>query len=656
MFKLAAVFSPGFEKVIPKALKDVLPDAYNLNVTSGFLRFCTDKNPFRAVNADFLNNSFLVLKEWNGDSKNAKGGSNKAPAFEVMANKIRIPDQLIPEITKQHYKTFRLRFSQANVFTSVNKNVMANVEKQISQATGMKPDRLGGDTEFWFLTRTDGYACFALRMTKKQSTEKYLEKGELRPEFVTLLAAFADTDGVLRKASSIKETATRNNGVAAPTSAHDASTGAKASATGNNGDAAPTGAHDASTSAPSDSPNDASTCAKATATRNNGVTTPTGAHDASTGAKATATRYNGDATPTGDTTPCPGAKATASQNNGTATPTGTHDISTGAPSDSPDDAQRPVLLDPFAGHGGIVKRLAQMYPKAQILASELDGDLAKKLKGCRQADATNLFYLEDNSVDCVITDPPWGFWQGDLRDDKKLRALYDGMLKEMFRVTKPGASLCILTAAKEVFEAAFDASSFASAHNAVASAHNAVASAPGGHPPHNAVSEGTSDIRAAGGQAAHNAVSEGTADIRAAEGQPPHNAVATPAHNAAARHNAVSEGTSEIRAPGGQAAHNAAARHNPVSEGTSDICSPGGLSSAHNAVSEGTADIYSPGGQAAHNAVASQSNLSEGTSGIRAAGGQTAHNAVATPARKGADIRNDVLVNGKKAAVYVWHK
>ena len=637
MFKLAAVFSPGFEKVIPKALKDVLPDAYNLNVTSGFLRFCTDKNPFRAVNADFLNNSFLVLKEWNGDIKNAKGGSNKAPAFEVMANKIRIPDQLIPEITKQHYKTFRLRFSQANVFTSVNKNVMANVEKQISQATGMKPDRLGGDTEFWFLTRTDGYACFALRMTKKQSTEKYLEKGELRPEFVTLLAAFADTDGELRKASSIKATATRNNGDATPTGTHDASTGAKA-----------------------------------TSTRNNGATAPTGDITPCPGAKATATRYNGDAAPTGAHDASTDAKATASQNNGTATPTGTHDTSTGAPSDTPNDAQRPVLLDPFAGHGGIVKRLAQMYPKAQILASELDGDLAKKLKGCRQADATNLFYLEDNSVDCVITDPPWGFWQGDLRDDKKLRALYDGMLKEMFRVTKPGASLCILTAAKEVFEAAFDASSFAGAHNAVATpAHNAVASqsylsektadlcAPGGQTPHNAaarhnaVSEGTSGIRAPGGQTPHNAVasnhnavSEGTSDIRAAEGQTAHNPVAS-------AHNAVSEGTSDIRAPGGQTphnavatpAHNAAARHNAVSEGTSGICASGGQA-AHNAVASAHNAVATP----AHNAV------SEGTSDIRAPGGQTPHNAVATPAYKAADIRNDVLVNGKKAAVYVWHK
>ena len=308
MYQLAAVFSPGFEKVIPNAINDILPDAENIKVSSGFVKFSLNKNPFRAVNADFLNNSFLVLKEWT-----PKSPAGKAPAFEVMANKIRIPENLLPEILKQKYKTFRLRFSAANVFTSVNKNVMANVEKQISVQTGMRPDRLGGDTEFWFLTRNDGYACFALRMTKKQSTEKYLEKGELRPEFVTLLAAFA---GLLGK---------------------------------------------------------------------------------------------------------------------------------------PKDSSNLTILDPFAGYGGIVKKLSQMFPKAEIFASEIDKELASKLKNCRQADVENLSYISDSTIDFVITDPPWGFWQGDLRDDKKLRSLYDGMLKEIFRVTKTGGSVLILTAAKEIF-------------------------------------------------------------------------------------------------------------------------------------------------------------------------------------------------------------
>ncbi|MCF0242993.1 MAG: hypothetical protein HUK25_10165 [Treponema sp.] len=315
MFQLAAIFSPGFEKVISNALTDIIPDAYKINISSGFVRFCTDKNPFRAVNADFLNNSFLVLKEWNN-----KGNP---PAFEAMAKNIKIPQTILPEILSHHYKTFRLRFSRANVFTSVNKNIMSNVEKQIASQTGMKPDRLGGDTEFWFLTRTDGYACFALRMTKKQSTEKYLQKGELRPEFVTLLTVFA---GLSSK--SICE-------------------------------------------------------------------------------------------------------------------------------------ESYVFLDPFTGHGGIVKRLSEMFPKAKILSSEIDDELVKKIKGCIQADAANLSFVTDNSVDCVITDPPWGFWQGDLRDDNKLKNLYSGMLKEFSRIVKSGGTICVLTAAKEIFEEAFNLSDFA---------------------------------------------------------------------------------------------------------------------------------------------------------------------------------------------------
>lgn len=318
MFNIAAVFSPGFEKVIPGALNDVLPDAKNLQVTSGFVRFTLDKKPFRSLNAEFLNNSFLVIKEW-------KGGN--APKFEAMANKIRIPDNIMAEIISQHYKTYRLRFSKANVFTSVNKQVTANVERQITQATGLRPNRLGGDTEFWFLTRADGYACFALRMTKKQSTEKYLEKGELRPEFVTLLAAFG---GISKK----------------------------------------------------------------------------------------------------------------------------------------DEKTNLVVLDPFMGHGGIVKRLSQMLPQSKIFTSEIEADLVKKLPQLKNVEkkvcsATKLDYVEDKFIDRIITDPPWGFWQGDLRDDKKLLELYEGMLKEFFRVIKADGKIAILTAAKEVFEKAYEASSFA---------------------------------------------------------------------------------------------------------------------------------------------------------------------------------------------------
>jgi len=328
--KLAAVFAPGFEKVIPSVLKHFLPDAKDIKVTSGFVRFSLDKEPFRAVNLDFFNNVFLIINEWGGQL-----------SFEAMCKKMlngNFPGNIEKEIRRQHFKSFRIRYSKANQFMPVNKNMCGSMEKAISQFFGMKTDRLGGDTEFWFFTRTENFSAFALRMTKKQSTEKYLNQGELRPEFVTLLAAFA---GLF-----------------------------------------------------------------------------------------------------------------------------------------PDKNRSITLLDPFAGYGGIVKQLHKMLPKSKVYASEIEKNLVEDLKrhfggqkngnqegqsvSVNCCSATELSYIQDQSVDVVITDPPWGFWKAQVRDDKALEELYDGMLKEFARVLKPNGKICLLTAAKETFEKCFQRSVFAS--------------------------------------------------------------------------------------------------------------------------------------------------------------------------------------------------
>lgn len=317
--KLAAVFAPGFEKVIPSVLKHFLPDAKDIKVTSGFVRFSLDKDPFRAVKLDFFNNVFLIINEWGGSL-----------SFEAMCKKMlngNFPVNIEKEIRKQHFKSFRIRYSKANQFMPVNKNMCGSMEKAISQFFGMKTDRLGGDTEFWFFTRTENFSAFALRMTKKQSTEKYLNQGELRPEFVTLLAGFA---GLL-----------------------------------------------------------------------------------------------------------------------------------------PDKNRSINILDPFAGYGGIVKQVHKMLPKSHVYASEIEKNLAEDLKrlfasiSVTVCSATALSYVPDHSIDVVITDPPWGFWKAQVRDDKALEELYDGMLSEFARVIKPEGKICILTAAKETFEKCFQRSIFA---------------------------------------------------------------------------------------------------------------------------------------------------------------------------------------------------
>lgn len=313
--KLAAVFAPGFEKVIPQVLKHFLPDAKEIKVTSGFVRFSLDKDPFRAADLDFFNNVFLIINEWGGQL-----------SFEAMCKKMlggNFPGNIEKVIRSRHYKSFRIRYSKANQFMPVNKNMCGSMEKALSQFFGMKTDRLGGDTEFWFFSRTENFSAFALRMTKKQSTEKYLNQGELRPEFVTLFGSFA---GLL-----------------------------------------------------------------------------------------------------------------------------------------PDKNRSITILDPFAGYGGVVKQINKILPNSKIYASEIDKKLSSDLERffgakngksvfVKNADATSLSHIADKSVDVIITDPPWGFWKAETRDDQALENLYDGMLKEFARVIKDDGIICVLTAAKETFE------------------------------------------------------------------------------------------------------------------------------------------------------------------------------------------------------------
>jgi 16S rRNA G966 N2-methylase RsmD len=182
--RYAATFAPGFEGVIDGLLDRYLPGAANLGVTSGFASF-DYKGPLTDVaNLAFFNNAFLVLREWNTsasgfpDLVKASAGKSELPAFAA-------------QISAHAGGPFRVRFSRENQFVSVDKSVMDYAEKFIARATGLHPDRFDPSIEFWYLVRREGKSIFAARISKKQSTEKYLEKGELRPEIVQLVTALA---------------------------------------------------------------------------------------------------------------------------------------------------------------------------------------------------------------------------------------------------------------------------------------------------------------------------------------------------------------------------------------------------------------------------------------------------------------------------------
>lgn len=122
----------------------------------------------------------------------------------------------------------------------------------------------------------------------------------------------------------------------------------------------------------------------------------------------------------------------------------------------PDD----IFLDPFAGTGALPRARAR-WPYNMIFASDQDAEAMKKLRASgklkekkghpiiiRAADATKLEKIEDNFIDKVVTDPPWGLFNpipaGELAE------LYARTLDELCRVVKPGGLIVWLTARKEL--------------------------------------------------------------------------------------------------------------------------------------------------------------------------------------------------------------
>ena len=112
-----------------------------------------------------------------------------------------------------------------------------------------------------------------------------------------------------------------------------------------------------------------------------------------------------------------------------------------------------VVADPFCGYGSIPIQLGKRFKCGKIFASDIDKSKVELLKNkfdVRQADAFELAHIPDNSLDAIITDPPWGLWENipDIQD------FYNKMFVSFSRVLKPQGIMTILSARTKELEAA----------------------------------------------------------------------------------------------------------------------------------------------------------------------------------------------------------
>ena len=117
-----------------------------------------------------------------------------------------------------------------------------------------------------------------------------------------------------------------------------------------------------------------------------------------------------------------------------------------------------VFLDPFAGSGAIPLERT-VLPYRQIIANDKDPKVYKYLKErvdklkrritVTNYDAINLQVMGNDTIDKIVTDPPWGIYEQEKFD---LPDFYIKMVKEFLRVIRRNGLMVVLTAQKELFE------------------------------------------------------------------------------------------------------------------------------------------------------------------------------------------------------------
>ena len=122
--------------------------------------------------------------------------------------------------------------------------------------------------------------------------------------------------------------------------------------------------------------------------------------------------------------------------------------------------QEDVVCDPFCGYGAIPRQMLKHFKFQKLLVSDIEKEKTESLKKSPMgrnnrvsitcADALNLKHVGDYSVDVIVTDPPWGYYE-ELED---IFGFYMDMLAEFRRVLSYNGSAVILSARKEEMEKA----------------------------------------------------------------------------------------------------------------------------------------------------------------------------------------------------------
>lgn len=189
-----STFLTGLQDVVDVALKQELKGVKVDKVLDGVVFYETELPIETVKKLSFLNNTFLLLHTF----KNVSELSTEEFIKDILDNAKLLA--LIPNEVYKGNKTFRIIASNENQIVKVNNGLLQKAEDFFSNKLKLRLDKSNPDLEVWFIKRSEGFGLVGLRIGKKLNYEKYLHKGELRPELANLMCLIAElktTDTVL---------------------------------------------------------------------------------------------------------------------------------------------------------------------------------------------------------------------------------------------------------------------------------------------------------------------------------------------------------------------------------------------------------------------------------------------------------------------------
>ena len=190
-----ASFIPGLQEIIASVLSERLDDAKIIFMFEGAVVFETSCS-YDKLNFFCFNNVFAVIDTQENDNSFSASSAPEAHIKKIIfllktekAGRVSVINISLLKTSAKSIKTFRLICSVENKPASINEKIKQEMEKILAGYSGLEVDRRGGDTEFWFLSRREGFSFFMKRLSPND--KKNVRAGELSPQLAWTLCRIA---------------------------------------------------------------------------------------------------------------------------------------------------------------------------------------------------------------------------------------------------------------------------------------------------------------------------------------------------------------------------------------------------------------------------------------------------------------------------------